>query len=303
MGLDFRIVVSSENVPYLAWQTLLFCFSALTRLGKHPTVVVHRTQGPLRPEFQLVKEWGCRVIEAPPFCAHPKGHYPPRNELGSLLTIAAHPDFHQGYIHFCEPDMIFVRRPQYCGALSGEFYHYLDYGKERIQKVARRFGIAARLPALSTRLMIGVPYLLPGAELSRLANRWIEVLDSFEELEWIDIMYAFGLTLAVENLSIETTHMMDHNLDPLKRLDRSIIHYCYGDQRWDKRIFRDNRSPLDPSEPIPSLRGLSGTVLGEILKQIRQARACILLPRVFSRLWRPAAGPPIMSRRAAHPPG
>lgn len=290
MGLDFRIVVSSENGPYLAWQTLLFCFSALTRLGKHPTVIVHRAQGPLRPEFQIVKGWGCRVIDAPPFCTHSKGHYPPRNELGSLLAIAAHPDFSQGHILFCEPDMLFAGRPRYSGALAGEFYRYLDYGQGRILTVARKFGVAERLPALSAGLMIGVPYLIPGAELSRLASRWSEVLDSFEDLEWIDIMYAFGLALVIEDLPIEMTRQMADNLDHLKRLDRSIIHYCYGDQRWDKRFFRNGRSPLDPSEPIPSLRGLSGTVLGEIFKQIRQARSCLLLPRLFSRLWRAAEG-------------
>src|SRR5437762_2752330 len=35
------IVVSSENSPYLAWQTKLFYFSCLSRLKLQPLIIVH----------------------------------------------------------------------------------------------------------------------------------------------------------------------------------------------------------------------------------------------------------------------
>jgi len=288
MGLDFQIVVSAENSPYIAWQTQLFCFSTLTRLGKHPTVVVHRSAAPLLPEFEIVRSWGCPVVEAPQFRNHPKGEYPPRNELGSLLTIACLPEFKQGHVLFCEPDMLFVKRPKYADELSAEHYAYLDYTQERVYDAARKLGVEDRVQELNETSLIGVPYLIRTCDLPRIACRWIEVLDSFDELQWIDIMYAFGLALAIEGLTARTTHLMAHNCDPLKRLDRSIVHYCYGDWRWDKRAFRDGRSPLI-SSPIPSRKGLSGTVLGEILNQIQEARAYSRFPGVFSRIWRLAA--------------
>lgn len=285
IDLDFRIVVSAENTPYIAWQTQLFCFSAITRLGKHPTVVVHRSAAALLPEFEIIRNWGCSLVEAPGFRNHPRGEYPPRNELGSLLTIACLPEFKGGHVLFCEPDMLFVRRPKYAEELSGEHYTYLDYTQKRICDAARKFAVEDRLEELNHTSPIGVPYFIRACDLPRIARRWIEVLDSFDELQWIDIMYAFGLALTIEGLDAKATHLMAHNYDPLKKLDRSIIHYCYGDWRWDKRAFRDGNNPLT-SPLLPSRKGLAGTVLGEILSQIHQARAYRWFPGTFSRIWR-----------------
>lgn len=281
-NVDFKIVVSSENSSYMAWQTQLFCFSALTRLGKQSTVVVHRATGPLCKEFEVVKKWGCSVIEAPQFRVHPRGEYPARNEPGSLLTIATHPEFREGYVLFCEPDMLFAKCPLYLGKLCGEYYHYLDYSQERFRVVARKFGIEDAVETLNRTSKIGVPYLIPGQLVARIAQRWLEVLDLFEEFEWIDIMYAFGIALTMENLSAEITRLMADNRDPLSKLKQSIVHYCYGDARWNKRSYYTSGSPLDPATRVPSTKGLSGTVLGEILRQIRQASACTQYPRIFN---------------------
>jgi hypothetical protein len=285
---DFKVAVSAENTPYIAWQTLLFCFSALRRLGKYPTVVVHRSAAALLPEFEIVRSWGFPVVEAPQFRNHPKGEYPPRNELGSLLTIACLPEFKRGHVLFCEPDMLFVKRPQYASELSAEHYTYLDYTQKRVCDAARKFGLEDRVSQLNETSPIGVPYLIPASELGRIARRWIEVLDSFEELQWIDIMYAFGLALAIEGLTARKTEFMAHNYDPLKKLDRDIIHYCYGDWRWDKRAFKNGHSPLT-SGPLPPKKGLSGTVLGEILNQLQQARAYSQFPNLSGRILRLAA--------------
>jgi hypothetical protein len=289
MGFDYRVVVSSENSPYMAWQTQLFCFSSITRLAKRPTVIVHRSAASLLPEFEIVRSWGCSIVEASQFCNHPKGEFAPRNELGSLLTLAWLPEFQQGQVLFCEPDMLFVSAPQYPSDLCAEHYTYLDYTEERIVSAARKLGFKDAVESLNASSPIGVPYLLPATELPRLALRWVDVLDSFDHLQWIDIMYAFGLAMAMEGLTATVTHTMADNKEPLEKLDRSIIHYCYGDWRWDKRAFRDGRSPL-LSEPMPSRKGLSGTILGEILEQIEEARLFTKFPKLFSYIWRLTGG-------------
>lgn len=290
MAVDFKIAVSAENSAYIAWQTQLFCFSALTRLGKCPTIVVHRSAAPLLPEFEVLRSWGCPIVEAPQFRIHPTGEYPPRNELGSLFTLGCLPEFKDGYVLFCEPDMLFVNGLEYSGELSGEYYHYINYSEARVQRAAAKLGIKNSVEALNQTSKIGVPYLIHGSTISGIANRWLQVLDSFDELNWIDIMYAFGLALAAEGLAVKTTHSMAHNKEPLKPLRCSIIHYCYGDWRWDKRAFMDGKSPL--RGPMPSFKGLSGTILGEILRQIRQVRAYERFPRAFKAAWRFAYGIP-----------
>jgi FAD/FMN-containing dehydrogenase len=48
-----------------------------------------------------------------------------------------------------------------------------------------------------------------------------------------------------------------------------MIHYCYGDERWTKRdYFRDDevRQLWHPSVQAPA-----GSILDELLKQIREA--------------------------------
>lgn len=282
-SVDPQIVVSADNSPYLAWQTQLFCFSALTRLHKHPLVIVHRGAAPLLPEFEIVKSWGCRVVEAPQFHNHPKQVYLARNEVGSLLVASSLPELRQGHVLFCEADMLFVKRVRYTGQLSAERYTYMDYKAERVAATARKFGLEDRLEEFNRTQAIGVPYLIPGGDLPRIASRWMAVLDAFDTLEWIDIMYAFGLALALENITPNITNHMILNLDHMAPLDKSIIHYGYGDERWSKRSFWDS-SPLT-CLPEPSTTGLSGTVLGEMLTQIKQARTSSRFPRILSGFW------------------
>jgi hypothetical protein len=114
-----------------------------------------------------------------------------------------------------------------------------------------------------------VPYLIPVQYIKRLAARWIEVLDTFEELQWVDIMYAFGMAVVRENLDVNVTHMMCDNYRSTRPL-RSFVHYCHGDAVWSKRTFKHS-SPLDLPLEALSL-GMPGTVLGEIMTQMRQAK-------------------------------
>jgi len=66
------------------------------------------------------------------------------------------------------------------------------------------------------------------------------------------------------------THIVNHNYWPDAMVDRDVIHYAYGDKRWDKRNYETTRqvrkvwSPAAPAE--------EGTILAELLSQIREAR-------------------------------
>lgn len=265
----FQVVVSSENSLYMAWQTQLFCMSAWNVLAQRPIVIVHDTGTPLRPEFCELAEHGCRIVRAPAATQTRNGmRYPPRNELASLREVGSLGDLDADSVLFCEPDMIFVRPVSLPGELTAEFYSYLDYREARVTAVAAKYNLLD-IERLNARYRVGVPYLIPRCRIPCLASRWMEVLDAFDELRWIDIMYAFGLALDIEGENVEQTHLMTDNYRPTRPL-RHLIHYCFGDDVWDKRSFR-NTSPFDlPDEQLQ--RGVSGTVLGEIMAQLRQAK-------------------------------
>lgn len=255
----------------MAWQTQLFCFSAIRKLGKHPRIIVHKSKEELRSEFHMLNNEGCAVIEAPSFRFHPKGEFPPRNELGSLLKIAENICSETTHILFCEPDMLFVRGLEYTDAVAGEYYKYLDYKEDRVTRVARKLNIVQLLETLNETAKIGVPYLIPARHIRRIASRWIEVFDSFESLQWYDIMYAFGLALALEGLQTEVTRFMDTNRHCMAPLSGRLIHYCYGDIAWNKRDFFSGKTPFDVPDPELPTCG-PDTILGEMIAQIREAR-------------------------------
>jgi len=271
MGVAYEVIVSSENSLYMGWQTQLFCFSAESALKQRPIVMAHGSGEPLRPEFRVLQERGFKVLRAPSFAVTPSGaNFPPRNELGTLLEIASMPDLSAEHILFCEPDMLFARRLEYGGSLAAEYYGYLHYEEQRVANTARKFGLGHLIGKLNETRKIGVPYLIPVRYVERLASRWIEVLEAFEELQWIDIMYAFGIATIIEGLDVEVRHTMTDNYRNTRPI-RGLIHYCYGDSVWDKRDFK-LCSPFDiPDEALPFAH--PGTVLGEIIRQIRQARA------------------------------
>jgi hypothetical protein len=166
--------------------------------------------------------------------------------------------------------MLFTEAPHYRAGLAGEYYPYLNFTEERVMYVAGKFGIDARVPDLNTTCRIGVPYLIPVRDLMRIAKRWSDVLDEFRTIDWIDIMYAFGLAITIEELVAGTTHIMNHNGRPMSPVNRPIVHYCYGDPRWNKRHFVE-RSPfvVDCESPSPDIRG---SIHAEILTQIAEAR-------------------------------
>lgn len=273
MDVQFTVVVSSENSHYMAWQTQLFCFSAITRLNKRPIIIVHDTSQPLRPEFRVLSRLGCRVIPAPPFkLAARRRLYAARNEIGSLLWLTKLGSLGADNILFCEPDMLFLGPLEFRPGASAEHYEYLDYGERRVEAVARKMSLQLGVEDLNARYSIGVPYLLPCSDLQRLAARWLALIDCFEELDWIDIMYAFGFAAATERIAFRINGMMITNKEEFAPVaERRIIHYPYGSDLWNKRTYMHPPGPIGfPPSRLPAAP--EKTVLGEIVSQIAEAR-------------------------------
>jgi hypothetical protein len=83
-------------------------------------------------------------------------------------------------------------------------------------------------------------------------------------------MHAFGLAVTQLGLEVTQTDLVDMNLEQLACARRTIIHYCYGDATWDKRFFVE----VTESQNVwfPQVSAGEGTILGEILAQIIEAR-------------------------------
>ena len=192
-----RIVVSTENSAYQGWQAKLFYYSCVTRLEHQPIFIVHESGERWHPDFCDLVRAGAIVRRAPSYIL--PNAIAPRNTAGTLLHAASllRPD---EFIVLCDPDMIFVRKPEFPQELSANYYSYMRYQRKPVEAVAAQFGIGPHvLKKLESGLCVGVPYVIPAADAVPLAELWLRVFDTFSadgrHLDdiWQDIMYAFGI--------------------------------------------------------------------------------------------------------------
>jgi hypothetical protein len=266
------IVVSAENNPYMAWQCKLFHFSCLTRVNLVPVFIVHKADEGWHDGFREIVRAGGIVRSAPNYRFTPsKFNYPPRNTAATLLHVARMLDDRKENIVLCDPDMIFVRPSVFPRALAGDYYSYLDYDRDEVKLASRRIGIAdGALKQRGDELCCGVPYVIPVSLAAPLAQAWLEAIDAFPPRLWEISMYAFGLATLKLDLRISLTHSIDHNYLPQAKLSGDMVHYCYGDDEWDKRFFiteEESRQVWDPQA-----QAKEGSILGEIFSQIREAK-------------------------------
>lgn len=273
----FDVVVSAENTHYLAWQTHLFCYSSLTYLRQAPIVIVHGTDRPLLPEFAVLERFGCRVLEVPSYARTPAGTLCQTRNASATLLLAADVAAHD-HVLLCDPDMCFTGALEYRTAVAANYYRFVDYGDRRVRGVLRHVGLADRVGALNAGSKFGPPYFVARSITARLGQRWLDVFDLFEPPQWMDSMPAFGIAVALEGLEAEATDIVSTNLSPREPLPAGrIIHYCYGDDGWDKRIWFASGSPLsrpDTADPVAP----PGSLLEELVRQIREARRFFGVP-------------------------
>ena len=164
----------------------------------------------------------------------------------------------------------------------------MDYDRDLVEEARLRFGIQRdELDAKKEKLTVAVPYVVPTVLASEFGGTWLQAIDAFPSRQWENdqrsirppgspvyerrhvVMYAFGLTVVKLGLEIEVTHLIDHNYWPDETVRAPMIHYAYGDERWNKR----NYSADDQARAVwnPETEAAEGTILNEILSQLRQA--------------------------------
>jgi hypothetical protein len=270
MQSSHRIFVSAENNAYCGWQSKLLYFSSVTRLKHQPTFVVHDSGREWHSDFHDLAAAGATVVAAPSYTQSVRDCYKPRNTAGSLIHAAEMCD-KDDLIVLCDPDMIFLGDLTLPGSLSLNFYFYMNYDRAEVRAAMRKLKIpTASIENQKEKLRGGVPYVIPAEVAHRLGHTWLQAVDAFVPRHWIDVMHAFGLAVTQLGLEVSQTDLVDMNLEQLACARRTIIHYCYGDETWDKRSFVE----VTESQNVwfPQVSAGEGTILGEILAQIIEAR-------------------------------
>ena len=266
-----QIVVSAENNPYMGWQCQLFYFSCVTRLNQQPLVIVHDSERNWCPGFYELVKAGCTVYPAPNYRVYGSGDdYACRNSPGSLIEAAKLLSDQNAFIVLCDPDLIFTRSIEFPEILSGEFSSILNYESDFVSAASRELGIASELVcSQKDTLGCSVPYIVPVDQAHGLGTTWLQAIDAFHPRRWEDVMYAFGLALVKLGLKLNITRLADTNYYQNQEVRAPIIHYAYGDERWDKRDYFTVEQVARVWNP--SVETTAGSILDEILRQIRQA--------------------------------
>ena len=193
-----HIVVSTENNSYAAWQTKLFHYSCVSRLGQLPIVIVHDSGRDWHTDFHDLIRAGAIVRSAPSYRLSLDDDYPPRNTAGTLLHAANLLRGSDDFIVLCDPDMIFAGRPSFPEILSGDHYPYMmDYNGAEVQRVAAGLGIDLEAPDVQKEeLCFGVPYVIPVADARRLGGAWPGLFVSFS----LSTVLTFHATFCVNSL-------------------------------------------------------------------------------------------------------
>jgi hypothetical protein len=266
-----RIVVSAENNPYMGWQCKLFYFSCVTRLKQQPVIIVHDSGRELYPGFYDLARAGCVIYPAPNYRANGSGDdYPCRNHPGSLIEAAQRFSGQDVFIVLCDPDLIFTRAVEFPETLSGEFSSILNFDLDPVRDAMGKLGIEYQaLEPQKDSLSCSVPYVVPVAQAHEFGTTWLRAIDAFHPRQWEDVMYAFGLALVKLGLKLNVTRLANTNYCPDEKVGAPIIHYAYGDERWTKRDYFTTEQAAVVWEA--RTEATAGTILDEILTQIRQA--------------------------------
>lgn len=266
-----QIVVSAENNPYMGWQCQLFYFSCVTRLNQQPLVIVHDSERNWYPAFYDLVKAGCAVYPAPNYRVYGSGDdYAGRNHPGSLIEAAKLLTDQNAFIVLCDPDLIFTRTIEFPEVLSAEFSSILNYESDFVSDASRELGIPIEMVcSQNDSLSCSVPYILPVHQAHELGTTWLRAIDAFRPRQWEDVMYAFGLAAVKLGLKLNITRLADTNYFPNEGVRAPIIHYAYGDERWDKRHY----FTVEQAATVwnPTIETSTGSILDEILTQIGQA--------------------------------
>jgi hypothetical protein len=285
--LLYDIVVSSDNNDYLAWQCMLFHHSCTSHLGQAPIIVVHGDNGPLAQGYRLLLQKGGIVQRLPSMASIGSIGYAPRNMWATLKGVETSAE----NIVFCDPDFIFLRPIDFASivaqldgkAISLDQVGYMTVGNHNrliLETVCKRAWISFKnLDDLT--VSGGSPLIVPTKLRRRLAREWANLTEdylttSFQHYGavnsevWIAAMW--GLVLAAFRIDapIMLTSMCTANQAGaiLDLNNCGIVHYCYGDEVFDKRRFSNTEASL---KTVWKMQAPEGTVNGVLAKALREA--------------------------------
>lgn len=274
----YQWVVSTENNPYMAWQCALFAHSARTRCEVEPLFVVHEDEFhghlPLL-WFRWIEATGGKLLRVPGYRAHVAGQvYAPRNTVGTLIELAAE-GADADFVVLFDPDMIFVKRPEFPAQDAADRVGNLSLTKPGFSQLWKSAPLTQRQRAwlrAQKRYSVGVPHVIGTRHLGRLASEWLNLIDGHNSnLPWVweMSMWDYGIACARLGIDYTITDLAVTNAFPGTPVgNKSIIHYCYGSRTWNKRTFNKAAQPLAVIRGVP--RAEPGTVENEIFTQLRE---------------------------------
>lgn len=273
----------------MAWQSLVFWLSLRTHTGFDALVIVHGDDAPLAEPFERLVLASGRVQRAPNGRQHRGCVYPPRNSALSLLVAESDAD----YLVLCDPDIV-VTSPWHLqhyaiepNQVSFDSVSYLDvdaYYPALAPACARRGLSVADIAHPNARG--GVPHIIPAKSRDTVARRWLNCLDaffpepgadsSFQQLDaaWLSLASMWALVMAVTELGLQpiqtrfcATNHNGHLPWPEPHNPQApLIHYCYGDQEFNKRMVRGlGSNACAPGRPTP------GSINAQIVDQVSAA--------------------------------
>lgn len=271
-------LVSTENNPYMAWQCALFAHSARTRCNVEPTFVVHEDpENGHKPLlwFQWIQATGGRIHRVPSYREFVAGQmYPPRNSVGTLVEMAQLEPA-EDFVVLFDPDMIFLRKPEFPEAHAADRVSNLSLTKPGFRQLWKSAPLTQKQRAwlrAGKRYSVGVPHVIRTGTMGMLAAEWLDLIDGHNSnLPWVweMSMWDYGIACARLKIKYEITDFCKTNAFPGTKVDdAAIIHYCYGSRVWDKRRFNQAANPLAAIRGVP--RAAPGTVEEEIFKQLRE---------------------------------
>ncbi len=264
MPPSFDFVVSAENNYYMAWQAMLFHYTCMKHTGQAPIIVVHSDEPHLLPPFQLIQDKSGRVQLAPNY-RHGGGlMYPPRNTAGSLQCVESDSD----YLVVCDADMLFLQSPPLdqlmlkANQVSFEEVSYLfvvDDNRAMLTDVCQRAGLDIE-QIKRNPMSGGVPHVVPRVLQEPLSREWLLCMEYFApaeanrppdgqpQLPWLATMWA--VLFAVLRLGLEpvltrycmTNFQANQPISEANISGAAMLHYCYGDEVFDKRRFTDDEA-------------------------------------------------------------
>lgn len=285
--LLYDIVVSSDNNDYLAWQCMLFHHSCITHLGQAPIIVVHGDGGPLVRGYRLLKEKGGLIQRLPSMTSAGSITYPPRNMWATLKGVETSAE----NIIFCDPDFIFLRPIDFAAivarldgkAITLDHVSYMTVGEHNrpvLEAVCKKAWISTRhLDEL--KVSGGSPLIVPTRLRRRLAREWANLTEEYLQAGfqhhggmtsevWIAAMWGLVLGAFRIDVPITLTRWCVNNQAGLTvdLGNRHIVHYCYGDEVFDKRRFGTAEASL---KTVWKTQAPEGTVNGAIAKALHAA--------------------------------